>query len=32
MQNNNLTQILSADKHFDHIASIHRLDPLTYDL
>ncbi|MFO7680585.1 MAG: type II toxin-antitoxin system VapC family toxin [Chloroflexota bacterium] len=32
MQNNNVTQILSADKHFDRITGIQRLDPLTFDL
>lgn len=32
MQNNNITQILSADKHFDRIKDIQRLDPLTFAL
>jgi predicted nucleic acid-binding protein len=32
MQNNNITQILSADKHFDHLEGIQRLDPLTFAL
>ncbi len=32
MQNNNVTQILSADKHFDHISGIRRLDPLIHNL
>lgn len=32
MQNNNITQILSADKHFDRIEGVQRLDPLTFVL
>ncbi len=32
MQTNTITQILSADKHFDRIAGIQRLDPLTFAL
>ncbi len=32
MQNNNITQILTADKHFDRINGIQRLDPLTFEL
>ena len=32
MQNNNITQILSADKHFDRISGIQRIDPLAYNL
>lgn len=32
MKTNTITQILSADKHFDRIAGIQRLDPLTFVL
>lgn len=32
MQNNNITRILTADKHFDQITGIQRLDPLTFAL
>jgi predicted nucleic acid-binding protein len=28
MLNNGLTEIISADRHFDHIAGIRRMDPL----
>ena len=32
MHNNNIVQILSADKHFDHIKGVQRLFPLTFEL
>lgn len=32
MQNNSITRILTADKHFDQIIGIQRLDPLTFAL
>lgn len=32
MRNNNIGKILSADKHFDRITGIQRLDPLAFSL
>ncbi len=30
MQNNNITRLFSADKDFDHLGFVNRLDPLAY--